>query len=161
MSQCTATNWEVSYRYKDSLATCNVWASTEEQAEKKFRARKEYEYDPKYDQEADGNIRSIYLTPVREPKPLKKKIDELKKFVMFPEFGDWLRKYDSGDEQALVKQVPLTEKNKSIIDKISKIVPIIRRYRGSSRVLPDGTFYKRPREHCTKLGAERVSIYLK
>ena len=153
-------SWEVSYRYKDSLATCNVWASTEEQAEKKFRARKEYEYDPCYDLEADGNIRSIYLTPSRTPKP-KKQLDPLKKFVMFPEFGDWLKKYDSGTEQSLVKQVPLTDKNKNIIDKIAKIVPIIRRYRGSSRVLPNGIFYKRPREHCTKVGAERVSIYLR
>ena len=72
-------SWEVSYRYKDSLATCNVWASTEEQAEKKFRARKEYEYDPCYDLEADGNIRSIYLTPSRTPKP-KKQLDPLKIF---------------------------------------------------------------------------------
>ena len=45
-NQCTSTNWEVCYRYKDSLATCNVWAPDEAQAEKKFKARKEFEYDP-------------------------------------------------------------------------------------------------------------------
>ena len=45
-SQCTSKNWEVVYRVKDSLATCNIWAPDEAQAEKKFRARKEFEYDP-------------------------------------------------------------------------------------------------------------------
>ena len=40
---CTAKSWEVSYRYKDSLSLCHVWASTEDQAEKKFKARKEFD----------------------------------------------------------------------------------------------------------------------
>ena len=53
-------NWQVIYRYKDSLAGCFVWAPDEDQAEKKFRARKEFEYDPEFDREDEGNIRSIY-----------------------------------------------------------------------------------------------------
>ena len=44
-SSCNSKNWEVVYRIKDSLATCNIWAPDEAQAEKKFRARKEFEYD--------------------------------------------------------------------------------------------------------------------
>ena len=76
-SQCTSKNWEVVYRVQDSLATCNIWAPDEAQAEKKFRARKEFEYDPKFDREDDGNIRSIYPTPDR-PLPAKKiKLNEL------------------------------------------------------------------------------------
>ena len=52
----TSRNWEVVYRCQDSLATCNIWAPDEAQAEKKFRARKEFEYDPEYDREDDGSF---------------------------------------------------------------------------------------------------------
>lgn len=150
----TSNNWEISYRYKDSLATCNVWASTQEQAEKKFKARKEFDYDPEFDSNKDeGNIRSVYLTPVRQPIKPKKQLDPLKKFVMFPEFSDWLRKYDSGDEQSLVKQVPLTSENIGIINKLAKIVPIVRRYRGPRA--------KNLHRECHKHMAEKVSIYLR
>ena len=57
----SSKNWQVIYRYQDSLAGCFVWAPDEAQAEKKFKARKEFEYDPEFDRDPEeGNIRSIY-----------------------------------------------------------------------------------------------------
>ncbi len=44
-----AKNWQVIYRYQNSLAGCFVWAPDEAQAEKKFKARKEFDFDPAYD----------------------------------------------------------------------------------------------------------------
>ena len=38
----SSKNWQVIYRHKDSLAGCFVWAPDEAQAEKKFKARKEW-----------------------------------------------------------------------------------------------------------------------
>ena len=109
----------------------------------------------------------IYVHP--QPKPLnygqgwtslfnkcfakKKKLDELKKFVMFPELYDFFDKYDSGSEASLVKQVPLTKENIRIIDKIAKKIPIIRRYRGPRS--------KNIHRECHKHMAERVSVYLR
>ena len=83
----------------------------------------------------------------------KKKLDELKKFVMFPDFYDFFDKYDSGSEASLVKQVPLTKENIRIIDEIASKVPIIRRYRGPRS--------KNIHRECHKHMAERVSVYLR
>jgi hypothetical protein len=144
----------VIYRDKDSLAGCFVWAPDEAQAEKKFKARKEFEYDPEFDRDEDeGNIRSIYEYVTPQPKiASKSKMDELEAFVKFPQFYPFLKKYDSGDEKALAKQIPLTDDNIAIIDGIAKVMPIIRRYRGPRT---RGGFMK----ECHKQDAERVSIY--
>ena len=145
-------NWQVIYRYKDSLAGCFVWAPDEDQAEKKFRARKEFEYDPEFDREDEGNIRSIYEYQAPKNRPMPDKMTALEKFVKLPQFYNWLKKYDAGDEMAIAKQIPLTRDNKIVIDAIAKVVPIIRRYRGP-RVR--GGYMR----ECHRQDAERVSIY--
>ena len=149
----SSKNWQVIYRYKDSLAGCFVWAPNEAQAEKKFKARKEFEYDPEFDRDVEeGNIRSIYEYVAPKPNASRSKMDELEAFVKFPQFYPFLKKYDSGDEKALAKQIPLTPDNIAIIDGIAKVIPIQRRYRGP-RVR--GGFMR----ECHKQDAERVSIY--
>jgi hypothetical protein len=145
-------NWQVIYRYKDSLAGCFVWAPDEDQAEKKFRARKEFEYDPEFDREDEGNIRSIYEYQAPKNRPMPDKMTALEKFVKLPQFYNWLKKYDAGDEMAIAKQIPLTRDNKIVIDAIAKVVPITRRYRGP-RVR--GGYMR----ECHRQDAERVSIY--
>jgi len=149
----TSKNWQVIYRYKDSLAGCFVWAPDEAQAEKKFKARKEFEYDPQYDRDPEeGNIRSVYEYVAPEPKKLSGKMCELEQFVKYPQFYPFLKKYDSGNERALAKQIPLTTDNIAIIDAIAKVIPITRRYRGPRL---RGGFTR----ECHKQDAERVSIY--
>ena len=149
----TSKNWQVIYRYKDSLAGCFVWAPDETQAEKKFKARKEFEYDPEFDRNPqEGNIRSIYEYVAPKPKASRSKMDELEAFVKFPQFYPFLKKYDAGDEKALAKQIPLTPDNIAIIDGIAKVIPITRRYRGPRT---RGGFMR----ECHKQDAERVSIY--
>ena len=149
----SSKNWQVIYRHQGSLAGCFVWAPDEAQAEKKFKARKEFEYDPEFDRDEDeGNIRSIYEYVMPQPKPSRSKMDELEAFVKFPQFYPFLKKYDSGDEKALAKQIPLTPDNIAIIDGIAKVIPIIRRYRGPRT---RGGFMR----ECHKQDAERVSIY--
>ena len=150
---CTAKTWEVSYRYNNSLAICHVWASTEDQAEKKFKARKEFDYNPEYDRDPDeGNIRSIYEYKEPKKKGPPNKLTVLEKFVRLPKFYNWLKKYDAGEEVAIAKGIPLTDENKTIIDQIAKVIPIIRRYRGPRL---RGGYMK----ECHKQDAERVSIY--
>ena len=149
----SSKNWQVIYRHQGSLAGCFVWAPDEAQAEKKFKACMEFEYNPEFDRDEDeGNIRSIYEYVMPQPKPSRSKMDELEAFVKFPQFYPFLKKYDSGDEKALAKQIPLTADNIAIIDGIAKVMPIIRRYRGP-RVR--GGYMR----ECHKQDAERVSIY--
>lgn len=83
----------------------------------------------------------------------KKRIDPLKWFVMPLEIKQWIDQYSSGTENSLVKQVPLTDFNKNMIDRIAKIVPIVRRYRGPRA--------KNIHRECHKHMAERVSVYIR
>lgn len=148
-----AKNYQVIYRKGNGLAGCFVWAPSETQAEKKFKARREFDYDPDYDRDPEeGNIRSIYEYVAPQPKPRKSKMCELEAFVKYPQFYPFLKKYDAGDEKALAKQIPLTPDNIAIIDGIAKVMPIIRRYRGPRT---RGGFMR----ECHKQDAERVSIY--
>ena len=82
-----------------------------------------------------------------------KYIDPLKWFCMPQDIKDWINRYDSGTEGSLVKQVPLTDFNKNMIDRIAKIVPIVRRYRGPRA--------KNRHRECHKQNAERVSVYIR
>ena len=84
-----------------------------------------------------------------------KKMDELEKFCLPPDIQSWIMKYDAGSEQALVKQVPLTEENISMIDRLAGMMLITRRYRGPRHNSRNFT------RDCPKKDAERVSIYLK
>ena len=152
----TSTNYQIIFRHKkynDSLSGCFVWAPNETQAEKKFKARKEFDYNPEYDRDPDeGNIRSIYEYKEPKKKGAPNKLTVLEKFVRLPKFYNWLKKYDAGEEVAIAKGIPLTDENKTIIDQIAKVIPIIRRYRGPR--LRGGLM-----RECHKQDAERVSIY--
>ena len=79
-------------------------------------------------------------------------MSDLEKYEKLPQFYPILNKYDSGDDKALAKQIPLTADNISIIDAIARVVPITRRYRGPRL---RGGFMR----ECHKQDAERVSIY--
>ena len=151
-----AKNFQVIYRQGSGLAGCFVWAPHEAQAEKKFKAGRYFQYDPKQDRDPDeGNIRSIYEYKGEKPKGFTyRKMEAVERFLTFP--GDvlrWINKYDSGTEGSLVKQVPLNGENLKMIDKLKQFVPIVRRYRG-----PRGGGFCR---ECTKANAERVSIYIR
>ena len=158
----TSRNWEVVYRCQDSLATCNIWAPDEAQAEKKFRARPEFEYDPEYDREDDGNIRSIYPTPDR-PLPAKKiKLSELEMFCLPPDIYNWLRQYPAPEqEEAFAKDIPNTDFNHKMTDRLARYVQIRRKYRGSSIYSDDCRIkiYQRPRDYCHKKFADRFALY--
>ena len=84
-----------------------------------------------------------------------KKMDELERFILPSDIQSWIMRYDAGREQALVKQVPLTEDNITMIDRLAGLMPITRRYRG-----PRHNSNNMHRD-CPKADAERVSIYLK
>lgn len=107
------------------------------------------------------DIRSIYRKK-DAPRSTKhrtyyrvKKMDELERFLLPPDIQSWILKYDAGTEQALVKQVPLTTENISMIDRLAGMMPITRRYRGPRHNSNSMT------RDCPKADAERVSIYLK
>jgi hypothetical protein len=107
------------------------------------------------------DIRSIYRQK-DSPNPTRnrtyyrvKKMDELERFLLPPDLQSWILKYDAGSEQALVKQVPLTLENISMIDRLASMMPITRRYRGPRHNSRNFT------RDCPKKDAERVSIYLK
>ncbi len=84
-----------------------------------------------------------------------KKMDELERFFLPPDIQSWILKYDAGTEQALVKQVPLTPDNISMIDRLAGMMLITRRYRGPRHNSRNFT------RDCPKADAERVSVYLK
>jgi hypothetical protein len=85
---------------------------------------------------------------------MNKKIDPLKWFVLPVDLKQWIEQYASGSETSLVKQVPLTEYNKTMIDRLAGIFPIRRRYRGPR---PKHTFMR----DCRLADAKRVSVYAK
>ena len=154
---CTAKTWEVCYRYNDSLATCHIWASTENQAEKKFKARKEFDYNPEYDRDRDeGNIRSIYEYQPPKAKTVERlKLDELEKFCLPIDLQSWLKQYPAPDEEmAFAKDIPNNDYNHTMTNRLAKLVPLRRKYRGKSRY-----GYTRPRDFCHKGGADRFALY--
>ena len=68
---------------------------------------------------------------------------------------DRIMRYDAGSEQALVKQVPLTEDNITMIDRLAGMMLVTRRYRGPRHNSRNFT------RDCPKKDAERVSVYLR
>lgn len=105
-------------------------------------------------------VRNVYPYG-QSPKPKNrvyykvKKMDELERFCLPSDLQSWIMRYDAGTEQALVKQVPLTPDNISMIDRLAGMMPITRRYRGPRHNSRNFT------RDCPKKDAERVSIYLK
>ena len=84
-----------------------------------------------------------------------KKMDELEKFFLPPDIQSWIMRYDAGSERALVKQVPLTPDNITMIDRLAGMMTITRRYRGPRHNSRNFT------RDCPKKDAERVSVYLR
>ena len=76
---------------------------------------------------------------------------------------DFIRQYPAHPkERAFAKDIPVTAENMATIKRIAKVIPIIRRWRGSSRYLEEfgkPPYYYRPYAYCHKRGAERVSLY--
>jgi len=84
-----------------------------------------------------------------------KKMTELEKFCLPQDLQAWINQYDAGTEKALVKQVPLSQANITMIDRLAGMMPITRRYRGPRHNSKSMT------RDCPKQDAERVSIYLR
>ena len=76
---------------------------------------------------------------------------------------DFIQQYPANPkERAFAKDIPVTDENMATIKRIAKVIPIIRRWRGSSRFLGEigeSQYYCRPIAYCQKRGAERVSLY--
>jgi len=76
---------------------------------------------------------------------------------------EFIKKYPAHpNERAFAKNIPVNEENMSVIKRIAQVIPIIRRWRGSSRFLGEigeSQYYERPIAYCQKQGAERVSLY--
>jgi len=88
---------------------------------------------------------------------MNNRMDPLVNFCLPLDLKSWINDYRApSTEGALVKQVPLNEFNNSMIDRLSRIVPIVRRYRG-----PRSGYKTNSSRDCKKQYAERVSIYLK
>ena len=90
-------------------------------------------------------------------------LGEVELFCLPVWIQDFIKKYPAPrDERAFAKNIPVTEENIATIKKIAKVIPIIRRWRGSSRFLGEigeSPYYARPHAYCQKRGAERVTIY--
>jgi hypothetical protein len=88
---------------------------------------------------------------------------DLELFCLPVDLQEFIRRHRAPQkERAIAKQIPITEENMEMIERIARLVPITRRWRGSSRFLGEigkSPFYSRPRAHCQKRGAERVTIY--
>ncbi len=82
-------------------------------------------------------------------------MDELEKFFLPPDIQSWIMRYDAGSEQALVKQVPLTPDNITMIDRLAGMMLVTRRSRGPRHNSRNFT------RDCPKKDAERVSVYLR
>ena len=84
-------------------------------------------------------------------------MDKFIKFCLPLELQNWLNQYKApGYEYAFAKDIPNTLYNHQITNRIAKIVPLRRKYRGKSRY-----GYTRPRDFCHKRGADRFALYFK
>ena len=81
-------------------------------------------------------------------------MDPLVRFCLPIQLQKWIQLYRAPHpEAAIVKQVPITEHNLQLIQELSEIIPIRRRYRG-----PRSRGFCR---ECHRANAERVSVYFK
>ena len=83
------------------------------------------------------------------------KMDRFIKFCLPLELQNWLNKYKApGYEYAFAKDIPNTLYNHKMTNRIAKLVPIRRKYRGKSRY-----GYTRPGAFCHKEFADRFALY--
>lgn len=88
---------------------------------------------------------------------LQNKMDRLKYFFMPQDLKDWLELYPSPeDENSFAKKIPNTDYNNIIINQLSKIIPIRKRYRGNSK-----PGYRRPVAFVHKEMADTIALYPK
>ena len=84
-------------------------------------------------------------------------MDRLIKFCLPLEMQNWLNRYKApGYEYAFAKDIPNTLDNHKMTDRLAKIIPLRRKYRGSSTEL-----YRRPRDYCHKEQADRFALYFR
>ena len=84
-------------------------------------------------------------------------IDRLVKFCLPLEMQNWLNEYKApGYEYAFAKDIPNTLDNHKMTNKLSKIFPLRRKYRG-----PSTEFYRRPGAFCHKEQADRFALYFR
>ena len=82
-------------------------------------------------------------------------MDRLIKFCLPLEMQNWLNQYKApGYEYAFAKDIPNTIENHKMTNRLAKIVPLRRKYRGSSK-----ENYRRPSAFCHKKFADRFALY--
>ena len=82
-------------------------------------------------------------------------MDRLIKFCLPKDLQAWLEQYKApGYEYAFAKDIPTTKYNFMMTEKLAKIIPLRRKYRGKSRY-----GYTRPSAYCHKKFADRFAIY--
>ena len=76
-------------------------------------------------------------------------------FCLPPDIYNWLRQYPAPEqEEAFAKDIPNTDFNHKMTDRLARYVQIRRKYRGKSRY-----GYTRPQAFCHKHGADRFALY--
>ena len=84
-------------------------------------------------------------------------IDRLVKFCLPLEMQTWLNKYKApGYEYAFAKDIPNTLDNHKMTNRLARIIPLRRKYRG-----PSTEFYRRPVAFCHKEQADRFALYFR
>ena len=82
-------------------------------------------------------------------------MDKFIKFCLPLELQTWLNRFKApGYEYAFAKDIPNTVDNHKMANRIAKIVPLRRKYRGASRY-----GYTRPSAFCHKKFADRFALY--
>ena len=84
-------------------------------------------------------------------------MNKLIKFCLPKDMQDFLKQYPAPDvETAFAKNIPATESNHRMIDQLSRIVPLRRRYRGRSK-----PWYDRPSAFVHRKWADTIALYPK
>ena len=84
-------------------------------------------------------------------------MDKLIKFCLPLKIQNWLNKYQApGYEYAFAKDIPNTIDNHKMTNRLAKIIPLRRKYRGAST-----RNYRRPRDYCHKEQANRFALYFR
>ena len=84
-------------------------------------------------------------------------MDKFIKFCLPLVLQNWLYQYKApGYEYAFAKDIPNTLYNHQMTNRIAKVIPIRRKYRGPSTEL-----YRRPGAFCHKNYADRFALYFR
>jgi hypothetical protein len=145
------TSFEICYVDQGHLSIKQVMALTQEEAEKKSGI-------------PEQDIRSVYEVAQKKTTHYTYgQLDPVQLFCLPVWIQEFIKKYPAHpSERAFAKGIPVTAENMSVIKRIAQVIPLIRRWRGSSRFLGEigkSQYYNRPHAYCQKEGAERVSLY--